>query len=276
MLHDLPLTAASLIVTIYGDVVVPRGEVLWMGSLIDVCARFGVNQSLVRTATSRLAAAGRLEGERNGRRSFYRLASSARTEFGEAARLLYTDEVESRRLFILHAPDLPPETAKRHRMARMGGDVWLCPDIGGVPPPVDLALPVTAPLEPGGLERMAAFWDLSDLQTRYAAMLARFGPLAAALEAGHGIAPADALICRVLLVHIYRSALLRDPCLPQAALPEDWLGGKARDLFRTLYLALSPRADEEIARTMLGRDEPLPLSTPHTAARLRALEGSRN
>lgn len=70
----LTVTAASFIVAVYGDVVVPRGEVLWMGSLIGICARIGISENLVRTATSRLVAAGRLEGERAGRRSFYRLA----------------------------------------------------------------------------------------------------------------------------------------------------------------------------------------------------------
>ena len=62
LLEDLRLTAASFIVTIYGDVALPRGEVLWMGSLIGVCARVGISENLVRTAVSRLVAAGRLEG----------------------------------------------------------------------------------------------------------------------------------------------------------------------------------------------------------------------
>lgn len=86
---DLPITAGSFIVTVYGDVVVPRGEVLWIGSLIETCARIGISENLVRTAVSRMVAAGRLEGERSGRRSFYRLAPAARAEFADAARLLY-------------------------------------------------------------------------------------------------------------------------------------------------------------------------------------------
>ena len=71
------LRAASFIVTIYGDVVEPRGGLLWMGTLIEVCARAGISETRVRTAVSRLVAAGRLEGTREGRRSFYRLTPSA-------------------------------------------------------------------------------------------------------------------------------------------------------------------------------------------------------
>ena len=88
LMQDLPLTAASFIVTVYGDIVVPRGEVLWMGSLIEICDSVGISENLVRTAVSRLVSAGSLLGERNGRRSFYRLAPAARAEFAEAAQRL--------------------------------------------------------------------------------------------------------------------------------------------------------------------------------------------
>ncbi len=70
-LRPFPPKAAQLIVTIYGDIVEPRGGVLWMGDLISLCAGFSVNESLVRTAVSRLVSKGQLKGEREGRRSFY-------------------------------------------------------------------------------------------------------------------------------------------------------------------------------------------------------------
>ena len=49
-----PMRAGSLIVTIYGDAIVPRGGSLWLGSLLDMMAGFGVEPGLVRTAISRL------------------------------------------------------------------------------------------------------------------------------------------------------------------------------------------------------------------------------
>lgn len=275
LLKDLQLTAASFIVTIYGDIVVPRGEVLWMGSLIDVCQRVGISENLVRTATSRLVAAGRLEGERSGRRSFYRLAPAARTEFAGAARLLYAPQVEAARWFVLHAPGLSQDDARRHCMARLGGDVWLCPDLREGTPASNLKLEVSAPIAPADLAALAGFWDLSILQARYEAMLARFGALARALAAGTSIAADDALICRLLLVHVYRHALLRDPCLPPAALPPDWHGTEARHLFRSLYGALSAQADAQIGRMLEGHDGPLPARSPESDARLSALSPDR-
>lgn len=264
---SLPITAGSFIVTVYGDVVVPRGEVLWIGSLIDICARIGISENLVRTAVSRLVAAGRLEGERVGRRSFYRLAPAARAEFTDAARLLYARPRPSGEWLVMLAPETSEDLARRHRMARLGGDLWICParddlpDTGGV---VLRAVPV------GGLDRLpdlARFWDLDTLAGGYRAVLDRFGPLAD----GPALSPDDALIARLLLVHLYRGVLLRDPGLPPQALPPDWPGTQAQALFRSLYLALTPLAETHIARVMEGEDGPLPQATPRTQARLSSL-----
>ena len=51
-----PVRAWSLIVTLYGDAIVPRGGSLWLGSLTGMMARFGIDAGHVRTATSRLVA----------------------------------------------------------------------------------------------------------------------------------------------------------------------------------------------------------------------------
>lgn len=268
LMQGLPLTAASFIVTVYGDVVVPRGEVLWTGSLIEICGRVGISENLVRTATSRLVAGGRLEGERAGRRSFYRLAPEARAEFAEAAHLLYAQGAEPARWFVLYAPSLPEDQARRHRMARMGGDVWLCPDRGEAMPPAALILRAEAPADPSAL---GAFWDLDALQARYLAMLARFRPVLAQVDGGAHLSGDDALTARLLLVQVYRGVLLRDPGLPAATLPPDWHGAEARLLFRQLYTALSPQADAQIGRLMEDARGPLPVSTPRTEARLSAL-----
>lgn len=53
--------------TIYGDVVEPRGGIARIGNPIETCAEVGISENLVRTAVSRLVAAGQLSGEREGR-----------------------------------------------------------------------------------------------------------------------------------------------------------------------------------------------------------------
>ncbi|MDR5654162.1 PaaX family transcriptional regulator C-terminal domain-containing protein [Ruixingdingia sedimenti] len=263
LLRGLGLHSASFIVTVYGDVVVPRGGVLWTGTLIEICGRVGINESLVRTAVSRLVAAQRLTGERAGRRSYYRLDASARREFEEAAALLYAPDIPPRGWQILHAPGLSEDAARHMRMGHMGGPVFIRPDRGQPPPPGALVFHAPDPEDAG---RLAGFWDLSALQAGYRGMLDRFG----ALEAGR-LSDTDALVARLLLVHVYRNVMLRDPRLPQAALPPGWQGHAARDLFRRLYRRLSPGAERHIAARFEGVDGFLPARTPETEARLAGL-----
>ena len=53
-----PIRAGSLIITLYGDAIAPRGGSLWLGSLNGLVGPFGIEPGLVRTALSRLVDAG--------------------------------------------------------------------------------------------------------------------------------------------------------------------------------------------------------------------------
>jgi phenylacetic acid degradation operon negative regulatory protein len=262
--RELGLNAAAFIVTVYGDVVVPRGGVLWTGTLIDICAQVGINESLVRTAVSRLVAARRLRGERIGRRSYYRLDAAAQREFDHAAGLLFGPDRPASGWQILWAPDLGMEEAARMRLGHMGGAVFLRPDRGQALPEGAMLFHATGP---EGVPDVARFWDLRSLQARYELLLRRFGPLEAALE-GAGLPDAEALGLRLLLVHAYRAVLLRDPRLPGAVLPAGWQGHAARDLFRRLYRRLTPGSERHIAARFEGDAGPLPARTPESEQRL--------
>lgn len=255
--------AAAFIVTLYGDVVVPRGGILWTGTLIDLCSTVGINESLVRTAVSRLVAASQLDGERVGRRSYYRLRRTAAADFQRAADLLYGPDRPSRGWQIIHDPDLRPEDAGRQRLGHLGGNVFIRPDRGQMVRDGALVFQAEAVAAP---ERMAAFWDLSALHDGYARFLDLFGPLDP-----RALTDGQALMVRLLLVHAYRTVLLRDPRLPQDHLPPSWNGAEARGLFRRLYLGLTPGAHRHVAAVCEGEDGPLPAETEATRLRMAAL-----
>ena len=63
------LRAGSLITTVFGDSIAPRGGTVWLGSLISAMAEFGIKERLVRTSVFRLAKDGWLEYNQFGRRS---------------------------------------------------------------------------------------------------------------------------------------------------------------------------------------------------------------
>jgi hypothetical protein len=81
--------ASSVIVTLFGDAVLPRGGRIWLGSLITLLEPLGLNERLVRTSVFRLAQDDWLETEVHGRRSNYMLTPTGRRRFEEAARQIY-------------------------------------------------------------------------------------------------------------------------------------------------------------------------------------------
>lgn len=271
VLAQVPLRAAGFIVTLYGDVVLPRGGEIWIGNIIEVCAGVGISETLVRTAVSRLVAAGQLEGRRAGRRSFYRLARAAEGEFSRASHAIYGPAEDGGWCFV-YLPDRLADSLmaqlERAGFARLKPQLAIGPDHIAVP---EGALVFhTAPM-PGAAhlpEFAASAWDLASHARAYAAFAARFGALAEN-EVSDG---AGALTLRLLLVHAYRQVLLRDPRLPSSALPADWPGIEARRVFARAYLALSKAADSHVATRFEAVSGALANQTADTKARREMLE----
>src|SRR5688500_20028390 len=84
-----PLRAGSLLVTILGDAIVPRGGVIALASLIRLAVPFGLTERLVRTSIGRLANEDWVSFERSGRASFYSLTVNGRARIAEATQRIY-------------------------------------------------------------------------------------------------------------------------------------------------------------------------------------------
>lgn len=268
------LRATGFIVTVYGDVAEPRGGRLWMATLIEICRLVGISETLVRTAVSRLVAAGRLAGERERRRSCYRLTEAARAEFAEAAARIFAHSRAPGRWLIVGAAG-NDETLPASGFQPLGEGLWL----GAAQPGAAISADFTmhAEVATGG-EAFQAFaaerWRLGEHAAAYGTFCERFTPLASALQAGSALHGEASLVARLLLVHDFRMAVLGDPHLPADALGPDWPGGQARRLFAELYRHLSPAADGFIEQGFSAADCPLPRETPATQGRMLALLGA--
>src|ERR1700679_2838363 len=84
-----PIRGGSLLITIFGDAIAPRGGVITLGSLISLAQPFGLAERLVRTSVGRLASDGWLVARRDGRRSEYQLTPTGQNRFAEATRRIY-------------------------------------------------------------------------------------------------------------------------------------------------------------------------------------------
>ena len=274
-----PPRAKSLIVTIFGDAVLPHAGSIWLGGLIALAAPFDINERLVRTAVLRLSREGWLEARPLGRRSAYGATETGRQRIDDATRRIYAAGAppwDGRWCLVLAPPGV---LAKAEREAlrrelgwlgfgRLGADVLLHPSPDrasldhavhrlGLAARVSVIVGDAAPVgAPRAL--VAACWALAEVAAGYREFLERFRPAWALIEAGEAADPATAFRLRILLIHEYRRAVLRDPRLPAELLAPDWPGHGARALCRNLYRAIEAAAERHLETLLRNAEGPLP------------------
>jgi phenylacetic acid degradation operon negative regulatory protein len=291
-----PIRGGSLLITIFGDSIAPRGGAVTLGSLISLAQPFGLTERLVRTSVARLAGDGWLQARRDGRRSEYRITPTGRDRFAEATKRIYgaiPDSWDGQWTLLL----LPPANGGRRQDVREELR-WL--GFGQVSPGVFAhpnwsveearaglkglegaaeALLLKSSSEGSETDRrlVAAGWDLGELTRRYRRFLETFTPVAdAAGPTADAVAPPAtdeaAFIIRTLLIHEYRKIHLQDPLLPPALLPVNWVGAAAYDLSKHLYSAVFPAAERYLSNTASTITEPLPPADNSACARFGGLD----
>jgi phenylacetic acid degradation operon negative regulatory protein len=284
-----PPRSKSLVVTIFGDAIVPHGGMVWLGSLIELLAPFGVNDRLLRTSVFRLAQEGWLGAQRDGRRSSYAITPDAMARFVHAYRRIYAPlnlHWDGSWTLVLNgdgALNAAERGAVRKELLWEGYSV-IAPGIMGHPaadgPALDELLKrlgvagklfvvqgksmrqvAARPLS----DLVAGGWDLSGVADGYRQFIARFEPLGAAVRAeggDAGLTPEQAFVIRTLLIHAYRRVQLHDPQLPVELLPTPWPGAQAYELTRQIYLDVYAAAEQHIDATLRREDAAAPAAEP--------------
>ncbi|WP_419911754.1 PaaX family transcriptional regulator C-terminal domain-containing protein [Hoeflea sp.] len=243
----------SLVITIFGDAVIPRGGELWLGSLQELMERLRIEPSAVRAAMSRLTADGWLTRLRLGRKSFYRLAEAGEAEFEEAARRIYRphhSEWSGKWLMLSLSTDTGEGREARRRQLRSAGfgaispTVFLRPDTmenGRAPALQTGEVLFHSSLDPASDARqmVAQAWQLGEVEAHYSEFIDTFAPLGRALDKGVLSDPLSAMAARSLLIHRFRRMALRDPAFPEELTPEGWRGEAARTLVSSIYRKLA-------------------------------------
>jgi phenylacetic acid degradation operon negative regulatory protein len=277
-----PPRSKSLVMTIFGDAIAPHGGTVWMGSLIELLAPFGVNDRLLRTSVFRLAQEGWLRASRERRRSSYSILPQALPRFERANRRIYAPlEVHwdgNWTLLLAGGGQLeaPLRAALRKELLWEGyamvsagvfghpaGDPEVLQDILirlGAENKLFVASATALPGVAGRPlpELVGEGWDLSGVCAGYQRFIDGFEPLLAVT--GGELAPEQAFVIRTLLIHAYRRIQLHDPMLPVELLPDPWPGARAYELARALYRALSAAAEEHVVAALRREDGHAPLA----------------
>jgi phenylacetic acid degradation operon negative regulatory protein len=274
-----PSRTGSIVITVFGDAIVPRGGSVWLGTLLEFFERLDIDSGVVRTAMSRLATDGWLERNKIGRNSFYRLAKKGRQTFAAATRHIYDPPPSdwTGRFELLLIGNGEDRDASRDALKNAGfgsplPGVWVAPS--GVPVPDEAAgairLEVSAE-DDSGRRLLSESWPLDRTSDAYQKFMKTFAPLRGWIGRGGDLTEADAFTARILLIHHYRRVVLRDPLLPTALLPGDWPGSAARELCGEIYRGLLRQSEQWLDRHATNEDGPLPKPVAELARRFDGL-----
>jgi phenylacetic acid degradation operon negative regulatory protein len=261
-----PSRTGSIVITVFGDAIVPRGGSVWLGTLLEFFKAIDIDSGVVRTAMSRLAVDGWLERNKVGRNSFYRLVKKGRQTFDAATKHIYDPQPSdwTGRFELLLIAGSEHRDAAREPLKNAGfgsplPGVWIAPS--GVPIPEEAAgairLEVSAEDE-SGRRLLIESWPLHRTADAYLKFMKTFEPLRDWIDRRERLSDSDAFTARILLIHHYRRVVLRDPLLPPALLPADWPGRAARKLCGEIYRGLLPASEQWLDSHATAENGPLP------------------
>jgi phenylacetic acid degradation operon negative regulatory protein len=261
-----PSRTGSIVITVFGDAVVPRGGSVWLGTLLKFFETIDIDSGVVRTAMSRLAADGWLERSKVGRNSYYRLVRKGRQTFDAATRHIYDPPPSgwTGRFELLLIENAEDRDASREALRNAGfgsplPGVWVAPS--GVPVPEEAAAAIRLEVsaeDDSGRRLLRQSWPLDRTADAYLKFMKTFEPLRGWIGRRETLVDADAFTARILLIHHYRRVVLRDPLLPGELLPSDWPGRAARALCGEIYRGLLPASEQWLDRNANNEKGPLP------------------
>ncbi len=256
-----PLRIWSLIITIFGDCIVPRGGSLWLGSLTAMLAPLGIESGAVRTAMSRLTADGWLERIKHGRNAYYHFSAKAAETTEAAAVQIYGNRQKKQKWdgkihlaimrtgnFDINMPGIDREDrdGKRSELQREGF-VPVTPStfVSFIQPVAPDRLEsqgimvLTATAKSQSIEALCdAAFNLTHWKQAYDQFVTDFSPILEKLKPAtknSRLDPQTALMVRILTVHAYRRIVLRVPALPPELLPDGWSGLMAAKIMSEIY-----------------------------------------
>lgn len=256
-----PLNPRALLFTLYGDYVHPSGEEhVRVQALVRLAGVLGVTSSALRSALSRMTREGWLVSQRDGGRPRYGLSPRGFQLIDEGARRIYSRHRETWDGQWLVVSYSLPEHRRGERdrlreglsflgLGSLGNGLFISPrDLadevravaersGALEEVTVLRAQLSWPHQPQEMVRRA--WDLQEVAARYERFLADFRDI---LRDSSPLTDEEAFRRRFRLTHAFRRTLFGDPELPEALLPDGWVGAAAFRRFSEANRRLLPQA----------------------------------
>lgn len=255
------MKARSLLFNLWGDYIQHVGGEAWASTLAAWVRPFGVSETALRQALSRMARQGWLEVRKVGNRTCYGLSPAGRRRIVEASRRVYDGrdvDWDGRWRVLVYSV---PEALRNRRndlrreliwtgFAHLSPGTWISPNpledsvrellrrYGLEPYTTLFVAPYVEPWSAPDLVRRC--WDLEAIQAGYDQFIARWAPRLSAEASLRS--DEERFVEQIHLVHDYRKFLFVDPGLPRQLLPDSWRGHDARSLFQAYYARLRPGA----------------------------------
>lgn len=255
-------SARSLLLTVLGEFVHPRGASVWTGTLVEALGALGVEEKSARQSLSRSAGEGLLESTRHGRRVQWDLTPAGAHLLEQGTRRIYGFTREQHpwdgRWLVLTVAIPETQRQLRHRLRTrltwlgLGSPapgLWVVPDarkesdVREVVEDLGLAERAFAWIGPaaglGDQRRLLAdAWELDHVAARYLDFIADFGDRDVSGRT-------EAFVAQVRIVQEWRRFPFLDPDLPGALLAPDWPGPRAAAVFHDRHARWHSRAQGE-------------------------------
>ncbi len=253
-----------LIMTLFGDSVIPHGGEIWMGSLVALLAPLGINERLVRTSVFRLTKDGWLRSRKKGRKSYYRACQRDEIEHNEQ-RIYYQQEKWDghwRLVIGLSMAKATPkiDAFKKHLIKQgfcaiasnvFGHPTFATEEIQQLLTSYDVNDAYTVmlgqnpdgnPLEYERIGRALHRCTLDDLEHSYTKLISLYQPLYRQREALRQLEAEPSFFIRLVMINDYRRVLWHDTVRSNLMFGSDWAGRQARQIVASIYCAIEPQS----------------------------------
>lgn len=254
-----PPAARSVLLTVLGEYVLPRGEGVWQATLVEALGVLGYSSQTARRALTRSAKAGWLRSERHGRRTQVHLTDEAANLLSSGAARIYSfgrDWSWDGRwlLVVLRVPERSREVRHKLRaqlawagLGSLGGGLWLTPhtdreaEIAATVSTEPAAEMLSFHAELGELGDLAEVvetaWDLAAVVDQYDQFIHDFADV-------RPQTPQACFRMQTTMVHAWRKFPFLDPDLPTELLPVKWPRRQAYEIFQDRHERWAKRAGE--------------------------------